>query len=98
ESELGFGEARCNFGELEQVPVLVEILVREVDAIHPEHGIEVLRRNRIGGEKRGVALLELENEMERQRELPFRCAGIALLDRNHELPDGASAAQPGIQL
>ena len=80
-------DARRHLGELEQVPVLVEILVREIDAVHLEHRVEVLRGSGIGREICGVALLEPGDEFERECELALRAPGVAALDLDHELPD-----------
>ena len=72
--ELGLAKPRGRVGELQQLPVLIEIFMREIDAVEIEHVIEVLCRSRDGGEIGGIAPPQLPDQVEREGKLAFGTA------------------------
>src|SRR5205814_1801017 len=71
----------------EQLPVLVEVFMREINPIQRAHLLDMLRRSRIDGEVGRASLLELIHDVEGERQLPLRTPGVAALDFEHEGPD-----------
>ncbi len=85
--EVGRRQQRRHVGKLRQLGMLSQVFVRQIDAVHAEHGAKMMRRDRVDGEIARIGLPQLGDQIERERELLLRAAGIAALDLAHEVAD-----------